>query len=253
MPKYDQKNPGERFFVRPDDVHGALLELRGDEAKHAQKVLRRKKGQAIICVDGVGIEYHGIIDGFRDKRVQVTIAKTLRRQREPYLEVRLIQAVAKDSRFRQVVEKSVELGVQSIVPVETKRTKPGDWGKHVGRWQKVAVVAMKQCGRTRLPEVLPCADIADALNAVDAQRKFIAHPDWEQDGPVPSLLKAAGSLDAVKSAALAIGPEGGFTDEEVAAAVECGFVPVHLGERRLRSETAAIASLTLLMGHAGEL
>jgi 16S rRNA (uracil1498-N3)-methyltransferase len=156
---------------------------------------------------------------------------------EPDLEVKLAVAMLKNpSRFDFLVEKCTELGVREFVPVRTERTIVSK--VHAERLQKIALSAMKQCGRSFLPPIHSPMDFHEALTYLKGcERKFITHEKADERIADGARKVAGGSSETV---AVLIGPDGGFTDGEVQAAVESGFKPVSLGPRRLRSETAAI-------------
>ena len=243
----------ELFYVKPADITGTHFIIKGSEFHHIRHVLRRKKGDRISVVDGKGNEYDGIIEEIQYDRIIGLITKTLLKPREPLLEVTIIQGLIKGSRFKIFVEKATEIGVRRIIPAYTERSISRDLIKNVKRWENTAVSAMKQSGRSILPEIREVCSFREALGQVEnCNIKLIAHPMRARKS------FASDSIDMPKkrimrSAVIAVGPEGGFTQDEVLMAEEMGFSPVHLGERRLRGETAGIVALTLLLYNEGDL
>ena len=154
---------------------------------------------------------------------------------EPDLDVKLAVALLKNpSRFDFLVEKCTELGVREIFPMRTERTIVSK--VHTDRLEKIALAAMKQCGRSFLPPIHSPMDFHEALTYLKAcERKFITHEKAVE------MIYGVKAVDAgSKTVGILVGPEGGFTEGEVQSAAQCGFQPLSLGSRRLRSETAAI-------------
>ena len=238
----------ESFYVSPENVHGNTLLVTGAEFVHLTKVLRKRVGDQVVAVDGCGNWYEiGIVSVGRDF-AKAEILKQLRLFGEPVVEVTLAPAVIKGPRFDWLVEKATEIGVRRILPVFSQRcvVVPGELKKK--RWQRIAIAAMKQCGRSVLPQIL------EGISFADIMKKY---------GNTPiKLIAEAGSKDSIRrivapfrekksdfprKALILVGPEGSFTSEELQLAQDHGFRSVSLGTRRLRSETAAIMAATLLL------
>ena len=231
---------------------GAEIALPPGPARHVQ-VLRMQPGETITLFDGRGGEWQARITGVRGKAVEATVGAHLAVERESPLQVTLLQALARGEKMDWVLQKATELGVARIVPVATERSVVQLDGERADRriahWQGVVAAACEQCGRNRLPEILPPARLEAACAASTATLKLLLAP-----GATASLAAVAASATrAANGLALLIGPEGGLADAEQAVAMRAGFQPVSFGPRVLRTETASIAALGLLQGLAGDL
>ena len=244
-----------RFLVPPDAVRDGAATVGGQELAHMRKVLRLRPGARVLLWDGAGTEHEALICDYEGGVATMTVVRSYRPERESPLAITLAQAVGKGDKMDWIVEKSTELGVACVAPFFSSHTVPrfaGDKGeRRRERWEKIAAAAARQCGRTRIPEIRE-PDRFDALLArdwqCDARLLF-----WE--GPsgrgLASLRKELGSL---RSVLVTVGPEGGFSEEEVAKAAALGFHAVGLGSRILRTETAAVAAVCavqLLWGDLG--
>lgn len=238
----------ESFYVRPENIRGNSLLITGNEFTHLVRVLRKRVGDQVVTVDGCGNRYDVNIVSIAHDSAKAEIIKRFRLFGEPLIEVTLAAAVIKGPRFDWLVEKATEIGVRCILPVLSQRcvVEPGELKR--SRWQRIATAAMKQCGRTILPEILESMDVERVV------KRFSSVPI--------KLMAEAGSKGSIRQIALSyrhkrgdypskalilVGPEGGFTSEEIEIACEYRFECVSLGQRRLRSETAAILGATLLL------
>jgi 16S rRNA (uracil1498-N3)-methyltransferase len=235
------------FYVAPEDVGAESFVLRGGEFTHAVRVLRLKPGDRLLAVDGCGHRYGGPIVTAADKSVTVAIEEREEGAGEPRLRLTLAQGVPKGGSFDWVVEKGTEAGVSIFQPMITAHTVAIPRGRE-GRWQEKARAAMKQCGRSLVPEVRPLTEYARVLASAQGQAIFIA---WEEADAVPTDLAAV--LRGRTAATLLIGPEGGFSAEEVAQAAAAGAHTISLGTRRLRSEAAALVAAVRLLAATGDM
>ncbi len=233
------------FYVEPQQVFGDRLMLTGEEAHHALHVMRKRVGEPLTAVDGCGGIYDGIVEKADKGKVWVRVLRSERNIGEPRLRLTLAQAVPKGQAFDWVVEKGTELGVAVFQPMITERSLVEPEGR-LERWRHKALAAMKQCGRSVLPEIGPPLPFMKLLNDLP-EASFIAHE------AETNLLSVGRGLINVDSVVVFIGPEGGFSDGELRAAVERGVQPVSLGVRRLRSETAALTAIIKILSAAGEL
>jgi len=235
----------DTFYCPPSGITGESIVIGGDEFLHLSHVMRKKEGDSLMVVDGKGSAYEAVISVIEKQSARCRITRVHARYNEPDLLVTLGVGVLKNpSKFDFLTEKATELGVNCVVPMETERTIPGR-GKS-DRWRKLALAAMKQSGRSVWPEVSELTTLGDLLMESGAyDLKLVAH-EGVTDGGVGMPLPGE-RTPPVKKVLILIGPEGGFSDDEIALCRSSGFETVYLGGRRLRTETAAIASLTLIM------
>jgi 16S rRNA (uracil1498-N3)-methyltransferase len=243
-----------RFFLTRDKIENNKATLEGTELGHMKTVLRLKPGQSVFLFDDEGWEHEARIQSYGDRSAELEILKSYQPARESPLAITLAQAVGKGEKMDWVVEKATELGVHTIVPFFSSYTVPRldseRAGKRRSRWEKIALSAVKQSGRTGIPTLLDACDFQD-----------LVRKDWSCD---LKLLLCPGdfnvSMNRIKeehpqivSVLLVIGPEGGLTSDEVLQAEREGFKIVHLGRRILRTETAAVSTLTILQLLWGDL
>jgi 16S rRNA (uracil1498-N3)-methyltransferase len=243
-----------RFFLAKKNIHGESAAITGAELEHMRKVLRLGPGDRVTLFDDEGWEHEGTIRSYADGIGEVRIVKSYRPQRESPIRITLAQALGKGDKFDWVVEKATELGAAAVVPFLCRRTvpKPDVAGreKKRTRWQRIAVGAAKQSGRTQVPEILGVMDFSDLVRRPwPCDLKIIF---WENE-PTHGLARLRAESSSVESLLLMIGPEGGFASEEVAEATESGFRSVSMGKRILRTETAAVTALSLAQFLWGDL
>jgi len=231
-----------RFYVREPLAPGARLELPEPVVRHAVRVLRLPTGTPITLFDGRGGEYPAVLEYVDRDYAYAVVGAWLERECESPLRVTLVQAVQAGDKMDYTIQKAVELGVDNIIPVESRRSVirlTGDRAaKRVAHWQGVVASACEQCGRNRLPLVAP-------LEGLD---KWFARP---RSSALRLMLApgAATTLSALPPAAeveLLVGAEGGLDEREVEAARLAGFTAIRLGPRVLRTETAGLAALAAL-------
>jgi len=237
-----------QFYVHPENVGKGAFFLSGEEFHHAVKVLRKKVGDSLAAVDGLGNCYEGRIEDISSLQLKVRIDSKTRNTGEPELFLTLAQAVPKGSHFDWVVEKGTELGVSAFQPILTKYSLI-DPSSRIERWRHKALSAMKQCGRSRCPEILPPVEFVRILEEAFNIPAFIAHESFQGnfEADFYALLKSSAR------AIVFIGPEGGFNQNEIELAVENGVHPISLGSRRLRSETAGIVAAVKILSASGDL
>jgi 16S rRNA (uracil1498-N3)-methyltransferase len=224
-----------RFFV--PEVRRGLAELTGRDAEHLVRVLRAEAGQRYEISDNRDV-YLAEITSARKAAVCFEVIEKLPAQAEAAPAV-LVIALIKFDRFEWLVEKATELGVAEIRPFEAMRTERGlrqAAAKRMERWERIAFEASQQARRAHLPELIPVSSAAEAF-ATDARNKVML----DEDPGAPPIRKAGGG------AALLVGPEGGWTDEERRQASEAGWQAGSLGPTILRTETAALAGLAIVM------
>ncbi|MBN1591113.1 MAG: 16S rRNA (uracil(1498)-N(3))-methyltransferase [Pirellulales bacterium] len=244
----------ERYFVDPRIVDDRAR-LVGVEAHHLVHVMRGRPGDRVTLFDGSGLEFTAEVSELRRDEVELKVVARHEADRELAFRLTLAVALPKGDRQRWLVEKAVELGVARVIPLRTARSvaKPGRGAiQRMARW---VVDASKQCGRNRLMEIGEPRTWSDLLaDSNEIPLRILAHPTPKDpacgnDADFEFLRVPAGHpRDEVIAA---IGPEGGFTSEEVAAAREADWRAVNLGPRTLRIETAATVLASLVMTHRG--
>lgn len=230
-----------QFYVRPEDVSGEWLTLTGEEARHASKVLRLRPGDEVGATDGQGQWYRAEVTGVTRDDLTARILERKEGVGESSLRLTMGVGLLKNpARFETFLEKAVELGVSAIVPLVTDRTERATF--KASRAQNILIAALKQSGRTRLPELSEPVAFSVFLADAGPGVKLICHEAEGKDAAIGGHLRTGASEVCVL-----VGPEGGFSQAEVEQARACGFVPVSLGARRLRAETAAIAAAAFVM------
>lgn len=246
------RSTAPRFFVATDLAVGASIELPEAAAHHAQHALRLRDGEPIVLFNGRGGEYAALLRAGRRAHADIVAFDAV--EREAPFPTTLVQALASSDRTDRVVEKAVELGAASVLLAPAARSVLRlDGGtarteRKLAHWREIAVAACCQCGRNRIPRVDLAASLDDAFATAPAGDRYVLLPD------APSNLVAAlaARTDARRGVVIAVGPEGGFTDNEIAAARARGFAPARLGPRVLRTETAGIAALAALQATVGD-
>ncbi|HWA37615.1 MAG TPA: 16S rRNA (uracil(1498)-N(3))-methyltransferase [Burkholderiales bacterium] len=236
-----------RFYVEDRLRSGVSLALAEDAGHHAANVLRVRAGDPITLFDGSGGEYDARVTAIQKKKVTVDVLEHSPVERESPLHIVLVQGVSSGERMEFTIRKAVELGVAEIRPVLTassvSRPKGERAASRQAHWQRVAISACEQCGRNRLPPVREIGPVPGGPFE-EGVLKLLLSPS----APLP-LSKA---LKKEQRIVVAAGPEAGFDEREEAAFLDAGFLPVTLGPRVLRTETAALAALAALSALAGD-
>jgi 16S rRNA (uracil1498-N3)-methyltransferase len=228
-----------RYHVDRPIAQG-LATLTGPEAHHLLHVMRAKPGDEVVLFDGSGDEFSARVETLRRSEADLAILGRHTVSRELPCPLVLGVALPKGDRQRWLIEKAVELGVTRLIPLETARSVAQPNAKAVERLRRAVIEASKQCGRNRLMEIAAPQRWPDFLASIaDAPIRLVAHPAPESR---PPSISHATSGPVV----LAVGPEGGLSDEEVAQATGHGWHPTSLGPRILRIETAALALVALV-------
>ncbi len=248
-----------RFFITPDQVNGPRIMVSGDDLRHIRSVLRKQPGDTLILLDGQGMEYTVRISAMERSEIITDIVSEARRESRSPL-VTLGQGLPKSEKMDWIVQKATELGVSSIAPLITERTivKVKDGEKRISRWKKIVREAAMQSNRPDIPRVCPIASFPDFLLSLDPgprttdPRNSTLDPcpltlnllPWEEGTvPIKGVLR---KNPGVKNIIVLIGPEGGFSAKEAEAAGERNFHAVSLGPNILRTETAAVAALSMI-------
>ncbi len=243
---------GARFHFHGKLGNGSEVLLPVDAAHHAVRVLRLEVGAPVVIFNGLGGEFEARITRIARGEVSVKTGAHIHVERESPLDIRLVQGLSSGDRMDMTLQKAVELGVSSIQPVATERSvvklKDERAQRRVEHWQNLVIAACEQCGRNRIPEVAPLMGLPEWLSRLEApmaddEARLLLSPV----APVP--LK---DLAVIARMTLLVGPEGGLSPIEIQLAHSRGFMPVRLGPRVLRTETAALAALSAIQALWGD-
>ena len=228
-----------RFFV-DQPIHTNAIDLEGAEAHHLIHALRASIGTEVVLWDGSGAEFSARIINLTRSSARLEILARKEVDRELPIKITLGVALPKGDRQRWLVEKAVELGVATIVPLITERSVVRPTDQVLSRMRRTAIEASKQCGRNRLAEVAPAHNVAEYFLTAPKKSavRLVAHPDSPNTSP---MARDDPSTQSAVARYLAVGPEGGFTNREIRMATEADWQILGLGPRTLRTETAAIA------------
>ena len=237
-----------RFFTSPDnvslDAHEAVI--LGNDARHIARSLRMAVGDAVTVCDGLGNEYECRLTYIRDEECRCEVLKNSSPKSEPPKEITLYMAYPKSDKLEFVVQKSVELGVSKIVPFISerciKRPKAEKEERQTERLSRIAEEAAKQCGRTKLPTVEAPISYKELISRIKSEECVLFCYEGEGAAPLSSVLRETGA----GKISVAVGSEGGFTEEEAKLAREAGAKIVNLGPRILRCETAPLYCLSAI-------
>lgn len=237
-------------IYHPETIHQlGTLALSDDAAGHIGRVLRMKEGQDVLLFDGSGAEFPATISSVGKKNVDVNITERIERSSESPLDLHLGQVMSRGDKMEFTIQKSVELGVNTITPLISERCgvklDQKRFEKKLAQWQKIAISACEQCGRNTVPVIRPimqleqwCAEQTDAL-------KLNLHPRAKY-----SINTLPTPIEKVR---LLIGPEGGLSEQEIDMTQDYQFEETLLGPRVLRTETAALTAITALQVRFGDL
>lgn len=243
-----------RFFVSKENISADKIIITGEDVAHIKKVLRLDCGDTLTLCDGAGADYLVRLEKLEAGSITAAIENVEKSRTEPPISVTLYQGLPKADKMELIIQKCVELGISRIVPVITERTvvrlaSPKDIENKLSRWQRISMEAAKQCNRGIIPQIGKPCNLAEALKEASlAQISVIPYENETKTG-----LKTVLNRKDVKTAAIVIGPEGGFTEGEVTLAAACGVTSVSLGPRILRTETAGFAVLSVLMYELGDI
>ena len=240
-----------RFFVEEDqiDVPGKKVIITGADRNHIKNVLRMREGEEVsVMIPGNGNEYRCSVSGYTDDAVRLDLLFIKESNAELPCNITLYQALPKAGKMELIITKAVELGVSRIVPVAAKRSVvklPGERaaGK-VSRWNAISESAAKQSKRAVIPCVSNVMTMREALDDCSGSSSKIIPYELADPDSMDNTRLIIGKIRPGDSVAVFIGPEGGFTQEEITMAEDAGFSPVTLGHRILRTETAGLVILS---------
>ena len=242
------------FYTERSNISADRIVLTGEDVNHIRNVLRMKLGEELIICDGEGTDHYCRIAGFDGGNVEADIIESFGSRSELETKIYLFQGMPKKDKMELIIQKAVELGVYEIVPVMTRRVivKLDDAKKEarkLERWQAIAESAAKQSGRGIIPKVTEVMDLKHAIEyakTLDADLIPYENADSSECGMENSRAIIRG-LHGKRSVGIFIGPEGGFEESEIEQAVNAGFKCISLGRRILRTETAGLAILSVIM------
>lgn len=242
-----------RFIVEKEQIQGHTATIVGPEARHMVHVLRLRVGDAVELVDDRGTAYAADIAAINGGQITLSVGEAEGTPRESPIRITLAQALLKDRKMDTLIRQLTELGVTRWMPFPAERSVPRPDAerlkKRVVRWEKIALEALKQCRRNHPPSIEPQVSYAAVLDAAVTSNVKVIFSETARE---PLAGKGAAS-ERIESVFLLVGPEGGFTIQEVAAARSHGFDPVSLGPRILRAETAAVTACALIQHVYGDL
>jgi 16S rRNA (uracil1498-N3)-methyltransferase len=244
-----------RFFVEEVIKRDGYCIITGNEARHISKVLRMEKGDNFILMDSGGNRFEAVIESSDCNDIVVKLKRPLPAPTASPVEIDLCQALLKSRSMEYIIEKTSELGVNSITPFSSERTVIKLVGKSVSvrlrRWNEIAKSATKQADRIKPAEIAPPVSLKDLMvkcEGIDDLKIIL----WEKEES-RDLKKLLKSSQPCRRLLGLVGPEGGFSQKEAAMAKEAGFIPVSLGRRILRAETAAITLVAIVQYEWGDL
>jgi 16S rRNA (uracil1498-N3)-methyltransferase len=245
-----------RFYAPPSSFTETSVRLDADEAHHLTRVLRLGPGASVFVFDGEGAEYECEVSRVAKHEINLNLLRRLGDAVESPLRLTLAQALIKGDKFDWVIQKTTELGVTRIAPLVTdhsdikrdfKRAEERA-GQRIERWRRISIEALKQCGRRKLVEICEPASFDDFCESATQNACLVFS---ERGGE--SLAEAAAKLRDANQLSLCVASEGGWSERELMKAASCGFTPVSLGSRILRTETAAIVAVSLAQHIFGDL
>jgi len=237
-----------RFYCPEITDVGEEIKLPLAVHRHAVQVLRLKSGRELRLFNGSGLEIEAVMTSVNKRESTAKLMTVIQNDIESPLSLTLLQGISRGERMDYALQKAVELGVNKIVPVTTERCNVQLSGpraqKKVDHWQGVIISASEQSGRCNLPILTPIMSFDEVLEKFNSGSRLILEP---------TAALGFKTLPLQTETKLLIGPEGGFSDEEVQTAVRQGFQAVKLGPRTLRTETAAVSALAILQAMWGDL
>lgn len=243
------------FFVEPAALSKPFATIEGSEVRHMKNVLRLKPGDKIRAFDGEGFEYDASIHQFFADRVEIKITRKFPGTKESPVQIGVAQALLKEKKMDRLLRHLCELGVTRWIPFLSERSVPRPGEKRLSareqRWAKIVKESCKQCQRSKLPEISKTLTFKDVLEyGSSCDRKIVFYEN--ESATLKSLIKSD-AQSPPRKILLILGPEGGFSDQEIESARAAGSVVAGLGSRILRAETAAIAACTLIQFLYGDM
>ena len=245
-----------KFFVNEEQINNQKIKIQGTDVNHIKNVLREKVGsELIICNEKTGQDYLCEIKEIKEENIICNIKEKLLNNVESNIKVTIMQGLPKADKMELIIQKSVELGVNNIIPIEMKRCvvklKDKDKIKKIERWQKISEVAAKQSGRNIIPEINQVENFKNICETFENYDIVLLAYENEKENTIKNELKQLKEKNQNKNEdvkiAILIGPEGGIAEEEVEIARKKGAKIITLGKRILRTETVALNVLSIIM------
>lgn len=244
-----------RFYVGKDCINEDIITIIGNDVSHIKNVLRLVPGEEIVVCDGLSTDYTAVIETIGNNTVTSRITAERKNTNESPVTVYLFQGLPKSDKMDLIIQKCTELGISKIFPVITNRTvikinNHSEELKKLERWRRISMEASKQSCRGSVPSVEEVLSFENAIvkAAAISDLAILAYEN-EERGKLKKFLKKS----QVRTISIFIGPEGGFEKDEVKAAFKLGILPVKLGPRILRTETAGLALLAAVMYELGDI
>ena len=238
-----------RIYQPQPFSEGEMLCLSTEASHHLVRVLRLSQGAEFILFNGQGGEFKAKIISVQKNRATVQVGGFYAINRESPLQIILAQTVLRPEKMDYALQKAVELGVTQVLPLITERSSlfklsPERWQKRLAHWQAILINACEQSGRTQIPTVARAVSFKTALSQIKADLRVILMPNAAQTVTLPKPCH---------SVAVLVGPEGGWSETETQLAMHAGYLPLQLGPRVLRTETAGLVALAVLQNHFGDI
>lgn len=238
------------FYVENSQITEKSITIVGDDVKHIRNVLRMNPGEHVVICDGQGKDYYCVLSAINKEEVIADILEINDTETELPAKIYLFQGIPKKDKMEFVIQKAVELGAYEIIPVAMKRCvakieNEKKEKKKLERWQAISTSAAKQSGRGMIPSIHPVMTFQKALEK--AKELDCAIVPYEQAEGILQSRETLREACKQKSIGIFIGPEGGFDAKEIEQALSCGFQTITLGKRILRTETAGLTILSVLM------
>jgi 16S rRNA (uracil1498-N3)-methyltransferase len=243
-----------KFFVDCSSVVEDTIVITGDDVNHITKVLRLRQNEKVQISNGQGMEYICSIEELNKKDVQCKIIESFKNTTEAPLSITLFQGLPKAQKMEFIIQKCVEIGIREIQPVITKRVVVKVDGKDITgkleRWQRIAEEAAKQSNRGIIPRILPPISFQEALEKLTSMDMSVVPYEKENSRGLKKVLREE---NVVKNIGVLIGPEGGFDEQEIEDCLDSKIIPVTLGPRILRTETAGFVAATIILYELGDM
>ena len=235
-----------RFFVSEENLQGPKVILKDQQAHQIHNVLRMRPGSRIILLDDSGLEYKVTLETVDQAEVTGTVTEKRKAITEPHVHITLYQSLLRQDKFEWVLQKCTEIGVSRFVPVISQRTVVTQVKDNkIARWQRIITEAAEQSRRGRVPELADLIPFEHAVGEVNAFDRALI--PWEQATTCTLCDALEVEERKIQHLALFIGPEGGFDEHEIEAGEDAGMIPVTLGARILRAETAAVVASAITL------